>query len=45
MKVKVKKKKLALPRQQWKINPLTRVKDSGKKYSRPRIKRQFKQDE
>ncbi len=34
-----KKKKLALPRQPWIINPATRVKESSKKYSRPRIKR------
>jgi hypothetical protein len=37
--MKAKKKKMALPRRQWKINPVTRVKDSGKKYSRPRLKR------
>jgi hypothetical protein len=37
--MKAKKKKMALPRRQWKINPVTRVKDSGKKYSRPRRKR------
>jgi hypothetical protein len=33
------KKKMALPRRQWKISPLTRVKDSARKYSRPRAKR------
>lgn len=32
------KKKIALPRRQWKINPATRVKESEKKYSRPRQK-------
>jgi hypothetical protein len=37
--VKAKKKKLALPRRPWKINPVTRVKQSGKNYSRPRVKR------
>jgi hypothetical protein len=37
--MKAKKKKMALPRRQWKINPVTRVKDSGKKYSRRRGKR------
>ena len=37
--MKSKKKKLALPRRQWKINPVTRVKESDKKYSRPRVKR------
>lgn len=36
MKVKAKKKKIAslLPRRQWQINPLTKVKDSAKRYSR-----------
>jgi hypothetical protein len=37
--VKTKKKKLALPRRQWKISPVTRVKVSGKKYARSRAKR------
>ena len=37
--MKAKKKKLALPRRQWKINPVTRVKQSGKSYPRPRVKR------
>jgi hypothetical protein len=37
--MKTKKKKLALPRRQWKISPVTRVKESAKKYSRPRAKR------
>jgi hypothetical protein len=32
------KKKLAFPRRQWQINPVTRVKDSKKKYSRPHAK-------
>jgi len=36
--VKTKKKKLALPRRRWKISPVTRVKESGKKYSRSRAK-------
>ena len=35
---KKRKKKLAFPRRQWQINPATRVKDSDKKYSRPRLK-------
>lgn len=35
---KKRKKKLAFPRRQWQINPATRVKDSGKKYSRPKTK-------
>ena len=37
--MKAKKKKLALPRRPWKINPVTRVKESAKTYSRPRAKR------
>jgi hypothetical protein len=37
--VKKQKKKLAFPRRQWMINPVTRVKQSGKTYSRPRVKR------
>jgi hypothetical protein len=32
------KKKLAFPRRQWQINPATRVKESTRKYSRPRAK-------
>ena len=39
------KKKLALPRRQWKLNPVTRVKQSGKTYSRPRVKRDIAQHE
>jgi hypothetical protein len=41
MKMKVKKpkkKKLALPRRKWTINPVTRVKGSDKKYKRTRVK-------
>ena len=37
--MKLKKKKLALPRRQWKISPVTRVKPSAKKYARTRAKR------
>jgi hypothetical protein len=37
--MKSKKKKLALPRRQWKISPVTRVKQSAKKYARTRTKR------
>ena len=33
------KKKVALPRRKWQINPATRVKESDKKYSRQRAKR------
>jgi hypothetical protein len=32
------KKKLAFTRRQWQINPATRVKESARKYSRPRAK-------
>ena len=41
MKAK-KKKKPPLPRQPWIINPATRVKESAKKYSRARAKREGK---
>ena len=37
-KMKLKKKKVAFPRRTWQISPVTRVKDSAKKYSRPRVK-------
>jgi len=40
--VKKPKKKIALPRRQWQINPVTRVKDSG--YSRPRAKAGARKD-
>jgi hypothetical protein len=43
--MKARKKKLALPRQPWIINPKTRVKQSSKKYARPRAKRDAKQYE
>jgi hypothetical protein len=36
--MKAKKKKVAFPRRTWQINPVTRVKSSAKKYSRPRGK-------
>jgi len=36
--MKVKKKKLALPRRTWKIKPVTRVKESAKRYYRVRAK-------
>jgi len=40
----MKKKSLRAPkpRHAWKINPKTRVKDSAKKYSRPKTKRSEK---
>ena len=34
------KKKVALPRRRWQINPTTRVKESAKKYSRPKSKQE-----
>jgi hypothetical protein len=36
------KKKVALPRRKWQINPVTRVKESERKYSRPRAKQDFR---
>jgi hypothetical protein len=41
--MKLKKKKVALPRRTWQINPVTRVKASAKKYSRPRVKRNLQE--
>jgi hypothetical protein len=41
----VKKKKLALPRRQWKISPVTRVKVSAKNYARAKAKREAKRHE
>ncbi len=44
--MKTKKKKVAFPRRSWQINPVTRVKDSKKKYLRPRVKQNLqKHDE
>jgi hypothetical protein len=43
--MKPKKKKLALPRRKWTINPATRVKESDTKYSRPRVKGQVRKYE
>jgi hypothetical protein len=39
------KKKLALPRRTWTINPVTRVKDSQKKISRARAKENLRQED
>jgi hypothetical protein len=39
--MKTKKKKVAFPRRTWQIKPVTRVKESAKKYSRPRVKQDF----
>jgi hypothetical protein len=36
------KKKVAFPRRTWHINPVTHVKNSAKKYSRPRAKSDLK---
>jgi hypothetical protein len=36
--MKSKKKKVAFPRWTWQINPVTRLKDSAKKYLRWRMK-------
>jgi hypothetical protein len=35
---KPQKKKVAFPRRTWQIKPVTCVKESAKKYSRPRVK-------
>jgi hypothetical protein len=44
--MKSKKKEVAFPRRTWQINPVTRVKESAKRYSRPRSKQGLrKQDE
>jgi hypothetical protein len=41
--MKTPKKKIAFPRRSWQINPVTRVKASDKKYSRPRVKKDLQQ--
>ena len=38
------KKKRPLPRKNWVINPVTRVKESEKKYSRDKAKENFKKE-
>jgi hypothetical protein len=38
------KKKLSPPRRSWAINPLTRVKESDKKYSRDTAKKNFRKE-
>ena len=43
--MKSKKKKVAFPRRTWQINPVTRVKDSAKKYSRPRVKQDLQKSD
>jgi hypothetical protein len=43
---KSQKKKVALPLRTWQMNPVTRVKESSKEYSRQRVKENWrKQDE
>jgi hypothetical protein len=42
--MKLKTQKTALPRRAWKINPVTRVKDSAKKFSRARSKQQLRRN-
>jgi hypothetical protein len=44
-KMKLKKKKVAFPRRTWQISPVMRVKNSAKKYSRPRVKQDLKKEE
>jgi hypothetical protein len=43
-KKKKAKRKLPLPRKTWVINPVTRVKESDKKYSRGQVKKIFKKE-
>jgi hypothetical protein len=45
LSVKAKKKKLALPRRRWQINPVTRVTPSRRAYSRPRAKQDLHKDD
>jgi hypothetical protein len=40
--MKKSKKKIALPRRSWQINPVTRVKESARKYSRSRNKQRVR---
>ena len=42
---KTRKKRIALPRRQWQINPVTRVKSSRKLYSRLQAKKQILRNE
>jgi hypothetical protein len=42
---KPQKKKVAFPRRSWQINPVTRVKASAKKYSRPSAKNDLQQQD
>jgi hypothetical protein len=38
------KKRLPMPRKTWAINPVTRVKESEKKYSRGEVKKNFRKE-
>jgi hypothetical protein len=40
--VKKPRRKIALPRRTWQINPVTRVKESARRYSRARAKRELR---
>ncbi|HEY1718912.1 MAG TPA: hypothetical protein VGH42_11565 [Verrucomicrobiae bacterium] len=42
--MKTKKKKVAFPRRTWQINPVTRVKESSKKYSRSCVKQDLQKE-
>jgi len=42
--MKKRKKKIALPRRQWQINPVTRVKPSARTYSRSGAKSDARKD-
>jgi hypothetical protein len=35
----------AFPRRRWQLSPVTRIKDSGRRYSRPRTKQQLRHDQ
>jgi hypothetical protein len=36
---------LAFPRRRWQINPVTRVKASGRRYARARTRQQLRHDQ
>ena len=42
-KAKKSKKKIAIPRRRWQINPSMRVEESSKHYFRPKTKQQDRQ--
>jgi len=44
-KAKKSKKKIAIPRRRWQINPSERVEESAKRYSRPKAKSQDRQSQ